>query len=79
MAINNLNNRKKNKPLSASRRVVLKDFSRVGIVILLGATVIATYNGQRKVETSTPEKIDEENSKLLGDSIIILDGWVLNK
>ena len=71
------NNRNKNKELSTSRRLALKALAKVGVSVLLGATVIATYHGNRK--KNLPEIIADDIAKPLGDQMLIVDGWILHK
>ena len=71
------NNRNKNKELSTSRRLALKALAKVGVSVLLGATVIATYRGQRTPKL--PEIIANETAEVLGEQMVIIDGWVLHK
>ena len=76
------NNRNKNKNILTSRRLILKAFAGVGVSLLLGATVIATYRGHRKKrlpEIILPERIVDDVSKPLGEQMVIVDGWILHK
>lgn len=72
-----ISNRHKKQNISTSRRLALITFSRAAIAMLLGATVIATYNGQRKTKLS--KTIADSTAKVLGSQLVIVNGWVMNK
>ena len=71
------NNRNKNKNIPISRRLALKTFAGVGVALLLGVTIIATYRGRRNPKL--PKIIVDDIAKPLGDQMLIVDGWILHK